>query len=86
MTSGESDFLFDEDVDSDDLKPADYGDEEEGSGEELAEGSQAAVDSKATPANRKETIMSNFKDAQVLNKDEFANEQSDSSVVNDDDN
>lgn len=30
--------------------------------------------------------MSNFKDAQVLNKDEFANEQSESSVVNDDDN
>ena len=85
LTSGESDFLFDEDVDSDDLKPADYGDEEELSGEEEnAEGAQLAVDSKATPAGRKETVMSNFKDAQVLKPAEFANEQSESSVVDED--
>lgn len=76
MTSGESDFLFDEDVDSDMDKQNEYGEEE------LEDENEEPV---GEEGNRPVSKGSNFRDVHVLKQAEFANEQSASSEPIDDD-
>ena len=76
MTSGESDFLFDEDVDTEMEKQQEYGEEElEEEDEELsgADGEKVLRKPEAS-----------FKEVQVLKQEEFQNQSSESSAIDDD--
>ena len=77
MTSGESDFLFDEDVDTEMEKQQEYGEEElEEEDEELS-----GADGEEKVLKKPEA---SFKEVQVLKQEEFQNQSSESSAIDDD--